>query len=304
MALISLDTATGDFVYRNIKDSTVDMDTGAIKTASIENSAITSAKIAADAIGGAHIASGEINTEHIASGAVQAIQLADNSVDNAAIMSGAVDSNEINADAVLNIHIASGAVQAEQLADDSVDTAAILSGAVKSDEIDADAVLNIHIASGAVQAEQLADNSVDTAAIQDGAVTEAKLASGLSIDIAESVQDILYAAEDLNALDPVYLDSSAQMARADASDPAKNPAIGIVPNAIASGSTGSLALQGKFPGLGMSGSQGQLLYLASGGGLTTDIPGPGAFIQKLGFVGSGGDIAMIQLSVETVQRQK
>lgn len=76
------------------------------------------------------------------------------------------------------------------------------------------------------------------------------------------------------------------VAPADASDPAKMPAIGVLSSALASGAEGKLIILGLITGVDTSSfSAGDTIYVASGGGYTSTRPtASGILVQNLGRV--------------------
>lgn len=100
---------------------------------------------------------------------------------------------------------------------------------------------------------------------------------------------------------PVYITGQTgdkiTVAPADASDPAKMPAIGLVPNNIAAGADGYVHVIGACKGVNTTGlAVNQTLYVAPGGGLTPTKPANPNLIQNIGkvlSVGSNGEILIL-----------
>jgi hypothetical protein len=93
--------------------------------------------------------------------------------------------------------------------------------------------------------------------------------------------------DNLQPGDPVYLSSASQVSLADADIPARTPAIGVAVDAVTSGNIARIMVVGDVDDPSWSWTAGQIVYLASGGGLTqTDFTetdaNKGKIRQKLG----------------------
>jgi hypothetical protein len=93
--------------------------------------------------------------------------------------------------------------------------------------------------------------------------------------------------------------NSMEIAPADASNAAKMPAVGVLSEDLAAGSEGTLLLMGRISGIDTSSfSEGDVIYVASGGGYTNTRPtSESVYVQNLGRVtkvhaSNGGGVVM------------
>lgn len=118
----------------------------------------------------------------------------------------------------------------------------------------------------------------------------------LSFQYVESINDVVYAGENITKTDPLYVSGSQganpTVYKADAADPNK-AAIYIAAENITQGSTGRGILLGGIDAVDLTGiPAGTVVYLGEGGGWSTSRPsGSNSIVQPLGIVtktGSGG----------------
>jgi hypothetical protein len=121
-------------------------------------------------------------------------------------------------------------------------------------------------------------------------------AGNLSFQYVESINDIVYAGENISKTDPLYVSGSQganpTVYKADAADPNK-AAIYIAAENITQGSTGRGILLGGIDAVDLTGiPAGTTVYLGEGGGWSITRPsGSNSLVQSLGIVtktGSGG----------------
>ena len=113
------------------------------------------------------------------------------------------------------------------------------------------------------------------------------------VDIEGKLLKAIKADEALAALDPVYITGNVgasdrvTVAKADASDPAKMPAAGIVTHSFSTNDEGYMVVTGLVREANTSGySANDTAYVAAGGGITAARPsGTNDLIQNLGRVG-------------------
>ena len=113
------------------------------------------------------------------------------------------------------------------------------------------------------------------------------------VDIEGKLLKAIKADEALAALDPVYITGNVgasdrvTVAKADASDPAKMPAAGIVTHSFSTNDQGYMVVTGLVRQADTSGySANDTAYVAAGGGITAARPsGTNDLIQNLGRVG-------------------
>ncbi len=121
----------------------------------------------------------------------------------------------------------------------------------------------------------------------------------LSLQYVNTTNDNVYNGEATTLLrgTPVFVSGSVganpKVFRADASNPAKMPVTYIVGDDILTAETGRAIILGQIDGVDTTGyPEGQLIYVAEGGGWTNDRPtGSSSIVQPLGIVtkeGSGG----------------
>jgi hypothetical protein len=102
---------------------------------------------------------------------------------------------------------------------------------------------------------------------------------------------------------PVYQTGTSgnfmEIAPADASNASKMPAVGVLSEDLTAGSEGSILLMGRISGINTSAfSEGDVIYVASGGGYTNIRPtGESVYVQNLGRVtkvgsSNGGGVVM------------
>lgn len=227
------------------------------------NAFMVSSLIGAGAIGGGLIRNNDILSGKYAS---QSIRTADLGL-------GQVVSSIIGANIIATPHIANQG---------------ILSAAIGVGAIGHTLLRDAGIVSG-----KLASASIDIAAIPDSLITEAKLASGISIDIAESLSEpTTLAAEPIDAHACILFLSGyggKRIGMARAGDPNRMPAVGkIGATTIASGAsmtTNPLLSYGRQTSPILSGNAGRLAYVGTSSLVTVTPPSTsGSAIQVMGQV--------------------
>jgi hypothetical protein len=123
------------------------------------------------------------------------------------------------------------------------------------------------------------------------------------VDSSETIQRIVYAQEAINKGDPVYVSSTGSptmVMRAQSSDSAKMPAVGVALADIAGGGTGRMVITGSIGALNTSGyTLGQALYVAPTGGITSTKPATN--VQSVGAVlRTGGSDGVIAVELQSV----
>jgi len=269
---------------------------GAVTNAKIASGAVTDDKIAANAVLAGHIASGQIQSQHIG-----ALQVTTTHLDDAAVTTA---------------KIADFAVASGKIAANAVDDTALATGAVVSGKIATAAVNTDNITDLAVTSVKLADSAVTTAKVADGAITYVKLnVSGqiketdldpnISINVAETIQESLVAAEPISGGNCVAIDANGRAVNAVALiEGGKMPAIGVAKEAAASGATVYIKEFGELSltEFNYSGYTGNLLYVPTSPGqpVVAAPKASGDIQQKIAIVKSASGI-LINPSFEMVE---
>lgn len=260
-----------------------------------------SAQIADLAILSAHIGIDEIGKEHIRDANIVSAALASALVSLlGSVSDGAIISAKLASGIVGSVHLADGAVKSGDIAANIIATPHILAGGILSGAIGADVIGKEHIrdanivsaaiAAGIIADALLADYGVVSGKVASGTITENELASGLSIDIAEMVQEPSYRAQVLISAATnlgVQFSVSGYFSYAQARAVTTMPAIGITTANILSGQVGTFRYQGRMTNANwdFSGYVGKLLFLGLSSQVTLTAPtASGDCVQRVGKV--------------------
>lgn len=214
------------------------------------------------------------------------------------------------------------------VADESITSAKLASGAVVGDRIAFGAVLSGHIGAnviaaphiqnqglqsanygvGSIGGTHIADFGLVSGKYASGSITEQALASGISIDIAETLQEPTYRAATLiSAYLAVQFSASGYFSHSQAGAINTMPAIGITTANIASGQLGAIQTKGRItnPDWDFSGHIGELVWVGTSSEVTLMVSSlmvSGVCQQRLGKVAGGStiflspDMTFIQLA--------
>lgn len=275
----------------------------AVGTPHLANQGIISAKIGANVVATPHIAAGGILSGAIGANALATPHIANQGILSASFGAGVIGNPHILTGSLLSGPLASGILGAFHLRDQAILSAAIGAGilatphianqGILSASIGATAIGAPHLATGAIVSGKMADNSINLTAIPDALITEAKLISGISIDIAESLSEpTTIAAEPISSHASIaFLSGYAgkRVGLALANDPNRMPAFGkIGATAIASGAsmtTNPVLSYGRQTSPILSGNAGRLAYVGTNAQPTVTAPSAsGNCVQVLGQV--------------------
>lgn len=307
---------------------TVHLKDGAVTSAKIasgytippEDESITSAKLASGAVIGDRIADVGIFSGKIASGAIGPSTLLANAIiTSGKIASGIIGWPHIGSQAIRSGHLGSGQIASGHLVsaiaalvgtvtDGGVTSAKVASGiiagvhiedgSILSGEIGSGIIAGIHIKDSSIVSSEIGANAVGGAKIwayglvsgkyASGSITEQALASGISIDISEVVQEPSYRAGSLiSAYLGVQFSTSGYFNHAQAFDVDTMPTVGLAIASIASGQIGTFQYQGRItnPSWDFSGHIGELLFLGTSSQVTLTAPATsGECVQRVGKV--------------------
>ncbi|SHM53926.1 hypothetical protein [Myroides odoratimimus] len=118
-----------------LKDVTIDIKRGGIKTRHIDDKAVGTAELADNAVTGDKIASKAVNTAQLADGAVTGDKIASKAVDTAQLADKAVTSAKIDNQAVGTGELRDRGVTQAKIADEAVDTDQLKDWAVTDDKV-------------------------------------------------------------------------------------------------------------------------------------------------------------------------
>jgi len=285
--VVHYETTTGRYYTKNIATAQIeDLAVTSAKLAaaiitllgSVADGAIISAKIASGAVGDAHIYPGSILSAKIAANAIGGGHILDGSLTyadlaDATLVSSKYGTNEIGTIHILNQGILSASYGANVIATPHIAAGGILSGAIGAAVIGDALLANYGIVSGKVAS---------------GAITENELVSGISIDIAEMMQEPSYRAQQLlSACLGVQFNISGYFNYAQAGDISSMPAVGLTIGNILSGQIGTFRHLGRIAngGWNFSGYVGRLLFTGTSSEVTLTAPSSsGECVQRIGKV--------------------
>jgi hypothetical protein len=272
--LVTYDTTTGKYLVQQAG------------TAQIANASITSALIAAGAVGTPHIANQSITSALIGAGAVGTPHIANQSITSALIA----------ANAIATPHIANQGILSASIGTNIVGAAHIQNQGLASANYGAGSIGNGHVA----------DYGIVSGKIASGAIGTNQLASGISITIAETIQESNYRAQGIvSAYMGVQFSASGYFNLSQAGAISSLPVIGLATANINSGQIGTVQTKGPVTNTGwnFSGYFGCLVFVDTSSAVTVTAPSAsGNCIQRLGKVITGTtvyltpDLQFVQLA--------
>ena len=304
---------------------------GSLGTDDIANLGILSAHLASGQVGIPHLADGSVRSGTLASGQVGPTHLS-----SGAVLSGHIGSGQVGQFHVASGSVTSGRLGVtgtpdgtKFLRDDFTWTAAaaavnsgdigsgkIASGAVDgffgpSRRIQSGTVGVFDFGSGAVIAGTVGSGAIQSANIASGSVSTEKIASGADLWAAQVTFFDATAAEMIsgNTLAPwapVLIDGSGLLRWADANQSGRFPADGIVLSGAQSGETVRVFTQGPVPLSGPVGGNPTFAWyvgLSGGaaiGGLGREVPGGGAGLSGIQYVGSISKSGFLNIQMERI----
>jgi len=298
-ALINID-AIGKEHIRDLNIVSAAIGANEIGKEHIRDLNVTSAKLTAALIASieAGVADGGITSAKIASGAVGSVHLMDSAVKSGDIAANAIGGGHILDGSLTYAELANATLVSAKYGANEIGTPHILAGGILSAAIGVDEIGKEHIRDGEIVSAAIGAGEIGDALLMDygvvsgkvasGAITENELASGLSIDISEMVQEPSYRAEDLiSAYLGVQFSISGYFDFAQARVATTMPAIGITTANILSGQVGTFRYQGRMtnPNWDFSGYVGKLLFLGLSSEVTLTAPtASGDCVQRIGKV--------------------
>jgi hypothetical protein len=300
------DTSTGKWYAQNLG------------SAQISDNAIISAKLGSGAVGAIHMApftSGYVILgQGVAAapiyGAVPAGTVGDETITSAKLASGAVIGDRLAYGAVLSGHIGANVIATPHIANQGIlsasiganiiDTALIknqgvLSASIGTNVLDTahiknQGILSASIGIGSIGNGHIADNGIVSGKYAPASITEAALASGISIDIAETLQEPSFRAGDLiSAFLGVQFSISGYFNYSQAGG-VRMPAVGVAANNINSGAIGTILMKGRVTNgsWDFSGHIGELVFVGTSSEVTVAAPSAsGQCVQRFGKVIGG-----------------
>ncbi|MFH1484904.1 MAG: hypothetical protein ABIH46_02440 [Chloroflexota bacterium] len=223
--------------------------------AKFADSFIVSAKIGALAVGTPHIAAGAI-----LSGLVGANVLATPHLANQGILSASIGPN---------------ALATPHLANQGILSASIGANAMATPHIQNQGILSASFGAGAIGAAHVADFGLVSGKYASGSITEGSLASGISIDIAETLAESTFRAGGIvSAYECVAIMGNTlakYLLGARANDETRMPSLGFVGASAASGALATILLFGRagYDAGRVSGKIGDDVFIGTDGYLVT-----------------------------------
>lgn len=205
---------------------------------------------------------------------------------SASFAAAAIGTPHIANQSILSALVGANVLATPHIANAGILSASIASGNIGRGHIAATAVASAQIAAGAVGHGLVTDYGIISGKVASGAITEEGLASGISIDISETVQEPSYrAALAIAAYEAVYFSASGYFSQAQAGVATKMPAVGIAGAAIASGAIGTILGFGRVTNTAwaLSGSEGKVVFCGTSSEITKTAPSAsGAVVQRMG----------------------
>jgi hypothetical protein len=257
---------------------------------------VTSAKIASGAVGGVHIANATITSSDIAVNTIGNIHIL-----NQGILSSAIGANIIATPHIANQGILSASFGANVIATPHIANQGLLSsvfgvGAIGGAHIANQGLLSANFAVGVIGHTLVTDYGIISGKYASGSITEVALASGISIDIAETTQEPTYRAADIiSAFLAVQFITSGYFGYTQAGNISSMPAIGLSLGNYASGAIGTFQYAGRVTNTAwnFSGYIGQMVFVGTSSEVTLMVSGlmvSGRCVQRLGKVAAAQSI--------------
>ena len=254
------------------------------------NAFLVSSLVAVGAIGGGLVRDLGVLSGKMANYAIHSIDIDWAALTSGKYAAGSVRTADIGATQIVSSLLGALAVGTPHLADASIIPTKVAALAIGSGLIADQGILSGKIGSG----------SIDLRAIPDNLLTEAKLVSGISIDIAEQLSENTYSArEPISSYALVYLDNDRKVKLATALS-GLMPAMGInSATLVASGGLPLLSYAGRAaaPSSVISGQYKKLVYVGANAQVVLTAPGSGFIIQPVGIVASDSTIFFIPTPV-------
>ncbi len=174
--------------------------------------------------------------------------IAANGVQSGAIaQSGFIVSGHLGANVIGGIHIFNQSLVSANYASGSIGGTHVASGAIAGANIAATAVASANIAVGAVGGTLVQNYGIISGKMASGSVNSTDLASGISISIAQIVQETTFkASQPVSAFMCVQFTTSGYFAQDNAMNYSSMPTIGIATANIASGAVGTFQYRGRL----------------------------------------------------------
>jgi hypothetical protein len=276
LLVVHYETTTGQYYFQKVG------------SAQIADGAITSGLIASGVIGTVHLADGSVTSAKIASGF--STPPGDASVTSSKIASGQVGDAHIYPDSIISAKIASGIIGGVHVANQSLVSANFGANVIATPHIANQGILSASIGTGVVGDTLVADYGIISGKVASGAITEGGLASGISIDIAEtSIEPSYRAGVPISGFLAIQFSVSGYYSFAQATDPDTMPAIGLTTAFVNSGDIGAFLYAGRITNTGwdFSGYVGNLLFVGTSSEVTLMVSGlmiSGRCVQRFGKV--------------------
>ena len=279
---------------------------GKLADDSIHLAAVPAGLFLADATGRGKFANGFLVSSLVAAGAIGdglirnlsilSGKYASQSIRTADLGLGQVLSSILGANAIGTPHIQNQGILSASIGAAAIGTDHMANAAIVSAKMGAAAIGTGHMADYAVLSGKMGSGSVWLNSIPNNEITEAKLVSGISIDIAEQLSEGSYSAKEaISSYAMVYLDNDRKVKLATALSGAM-PAIGInAATLVASGGLPLLSYAGRAaaPASVISGQYKKPVYVGTNAQVTLTSPGSGYIIQLVGIVASDSTIFFI-----------
>lgn len=284
--VLIFDTATGNIIAKTVDGAQIAA--GAIVSGKLGANAVISGAIASGQIGGAHIAAGGVLSGNVASGSLGPHIAA------GGILSAHVGANLLATPHLANQGVLSASFGANVLANPHLANQGILSSAIGANILDTAHVRNQGLTSsvygvGSIGQGHVANYGLVSGKFASGAITEQALASGISIDIAETLSEPSYrsAISGIAAYEAVLFTASGYFNWARAAQSGRAPAVGLMTAGVTSGSLGAFQPAGRVinTGWNFSGYEGSVVFLGTSSEVTRTAPAAsGNMVQRLGQV--------------------
>jgi len=271
---VTYDTSTG--LYK----------AGLLGSAQISDGAITSGKLASGIVGTVHLRDLNVTSAKLAAAIIGLLgTVADEAITSAKLASGAVGGNRIWTGAIVSAHIGANVIGGIHILDGVVVSAKIGTGVVGGVLLQDAGVLSGKIAANAIGGDTVWNWGITSGKYASGSITEQSLVSGISIDIAETVEDPGYRArEAISSFCCVFIAGmSGNYVGIAKALSGSMPAIGITAAAITSNALGVIKYGGRVaaPTAVVSGQQGKPVFVGSDGQLKITPPSTSGYCQQI-----------------------
>lgn len=247
---------------------------------------ITSAKLTSGAVIGDRIAYAGIFSGRLASGAVGTAELlGDQIVASAKIAANVIATPHIANQGLLSSVFGANVIATPHITNQGILSASFGAGAIGGAHVANQGLISANFATGVIGHALVTDYGIISGKVASGAITEQGLASGISIDIAEtSIEPGYRAKQGISGLACVYIAAmSGNYVDTALAISGYMPAIGITLAPIASGQLGNIIYAGRAaaPSSVVSGQYRKQVFVGASGQLTLTPPSATGNCQQI-----------------------